>query len=136
MDSLMAGDRNGLSLVAVSNLAPGGYTAWIYAWSGPGSPNPTKSRITLVEYTTGFFQTVETDFNNIWGGQAQGVTYAKVNFNVTSTGGLLVFRLESLGQNDRSPVSVLNGIQIVPIPAPGVPAALAITALAACRRRR
>lgn len=119
MESYLFGDRGGITQLSLTNLAPGEYTVFVYAWSGPNTPNPDRSVITVIEYTSGAFQTVETHFDNIWHGQADGVTYAKVNFQVIAPNGALGFRLESIGGGEDTPVSVLNGIQIVPIPGPG-----------------
>lgn len=120
----------------MQGLAPGVYRLYVYGWSPFDDPNPTMSRIAIDETTSGSFQIVETHFNNIWSGDVSGVTFATSEIEVQATGGLLLFTLLSLGNGEDSPVSVLNGIQIVPIPAPTTAVmVLVLLPLASCRRR-
>lgn len=137
MDDYLAGDRNGTTELQLFNLAVGRYTAYVYAWYPPNSFGADHSEITVVEFTTGSFQTVRTDYGAGWAGQALGITYAKTDFEVIAPNGVLLFRLESIGSGEDSPVSVLNGIQIVPIPAPGISALVCAGAgWLSVRRRR
>lgn len=136
MESYLLGDVLGLTRVSFTGLRPGAYRAFIYAWHAPDSSGGTRSEIELVETSTGFSQVVTTLFGSPWSGQAEGTTYATVNFSVVDSSGLLFFRLKSLGNDEDSPVSVLNGIQIVPIPAPGPAASMPIFSLIAIHRRR
>ncbi len=136
MESMLFGDRNSMTSVGVLGLVPGDYRLYLHAWSPIDDPNRTESRIAIDETTSGYFSVVGTNFNNIWGGQALGVSYAVADVTVQQSGGLLLFTLMSLGNGEDSPVSVLNGIQIVPIPAPGAGVIAGVAAVWSTRRRR
>ncbi|MCG3123791.1 MAG: hypothetical protein GIKADHBN_02212 [Phycisphaerales bacterium] len=136
MESVFFGDRIGSAQAGVSNLAPGPYRIYVYAWQPPDSPLATQSRIAINETTSGTSLVVETVFGGGWSGHSPGMTYATADINVVASSGLLLFGLLSLGNGEDSPVSVLNGIQIVPIPAPTTAVmVLVLLPLASCRRR-
>lgn len=113
----------------VIGLEPGWYDFYIYAWAGM-SPGYTESIVTL-----GVLGDVHTHFTSVWPGKhVEGETYGKLTIEVTEPNSNIGMGLVPLG-GELDPVSVINGLQIVQIPAPS---ALGISGimLAAGRRRR
>lgn len=101
---LMGGVNNS---IGISHLEPGVYDIYVYCFGGNGS-TPIKVLNSLSSTT----QTVENP--SVWpGAQLEGVTYmkARIQTNAVTTG----FAILYLQANGNRP---LNGIQIVPVPAP------------------
>jgi hypothetical protein len=117
---------------SVGGLSPGWYDFYVYAWSGM-APGFTESVVGWGESTSGSHGSIHTRFTDHWPGQqVRGETYEKFAVQVMNANGSIVFGLAPLG-GELDPVSVINGLQIVQIPAP---ATLLLPALMPIARRR
>lgn len=120
------------NIIRMTDVQPGWYNVFVYAWGGNLGWNHSLRVGTFNgDGMSGEFSTVT--YTTQWPGQqVYGVTYVALSIQVLPEFGLLGVSLSS------PPVqgfNAVNGIQIVPIPAPGALATLAIAPLLRRRRR-
>ncbi|MBL8964828.1 MAG: hypothetical protein JNK70_12240 [Phycisphaerae bacterium] len=128
MDSAMPVDPSDAAAV-FSNLQPGLYDLYIYCWAG----NLLGPKDVTIRAFTGAGQVVGgVRYGEQWPGQqVLGETYDKLRVEVTPGDGQYIdIAIQAPGD-----FNVINGVQLVPVPAPGA-LALAPAALLAGRRRR
>jgi hypothetical protein len=119
----------------ITGLAIGWYDVYVHAWAG-FAPGYTESKVAAGESSSGFGTLIHTHFAPQWPGRhVAGETYGKFTLQITDTDSNLSFGLIPLG-GELDPVSVINGLQIVQIPAPAVCTMLAGFSISAMRRRR
>ncbi|MCC6428496.1 MAG: hypothetical protein IT435_16965 [Phycisphaerales bacterium] len=124
----------GSSMLQVAGLMPGQYRAFVYGWAG-SLFGDFQSVFDFVDPQTGSKSRAVVDYNAAWPGhQILGETYCTYDFAITGNQTLFVVAYFQ-GTGEESQTSVINGLQIVQIPAPS---ALGISGimLAAGRRRR
>jgi len=117
------------SAATFSNLQPGLYDLYIYCWAG----NLLGPKDVTIRAFTGAGQVVGgVRYGEQWPGQqVLGETYDKLRVEVTPGDGQYIdIAIQAFGD-----FNVINGVQLVPIPAPAT-LTLAPAALLACRRRR
>lgn len=116
-------------LVTLFGIAPGTYDCYIYSWMGPvfGSANVTFQVKAKNNTATGKVSYTGAAWP---GGQIEGVTYDVVRIEVPANALALDIRV---GMD--TDFQILNGLQIVRVPAPASPLLLTPLALAARRRR-
>lgn len=129
MESVLTPGVSGNS-VGFFNLSPGTYDLYIYGWGGTllGPKSAGFDVFNGVSTVHGF-----VSYTSVWpGAQTRHITYDVLRVNVLEPQRLLLLDVGFTGD-----YGVINGMQLVPVPAPG--AALPLLGLclgfAACRRR-
>lgn len=116
-----------------ANLTPGAYDLYVYMWGGPilGTKTVTCSVFNGTSYANG-----SVSYTNQWpGSQIQGVTYAKIRVDVLPSYQYLSMNF-SWYDGQPAGFTIVNGLQLVPVPAPGASALLLGAGTLALRRRR
>jgi hypothetical protein len=128
MDSAMAVSTSS-NATTFFNLRPGLYDVYVYCWAG----NLLGPKDVTIRAFTGAGQVVGgVKYDEVWpGGHIRGITYDRLRVEVTpGDNEYLDIFIQAPGD-----FNVINGIQLVPVPAPGTVALLPAAPLA-CRRRR
>lgn len=115
--------------LSMTGIAPGPYRLYIYCWLG----SVLGSQEVHFKVSNGVTNhNVTVSFDSVWpGGHVEGETYAVVPVDVTPEFGFIGCRM---GFN--SGFNVVNGLQLVPVPAPGAAAVMLGLPLIAFRSRR
>ena len=119
------------TLVSLTNLAPGHYDLYAYSWF----PLDSDTHTVFFTARNGASEVIDSlTFGGPWpGGQIEGITFARIPVEVLPGRNFLT--LNVVGGSAKSS-NVLNGLQLVPIPAPGSAAFLfGVATLIAPRRR-
>lgn len=129
METVTIRPKNGNQLVLL-DIEPGFYDLYLYMWGGHFQGEDRNG--------FGVFNGVDTltggvDFDGVWpGGHVEGVTYRSVRIEILPQfGGFIV----NYGSRDADNAYV-NGLQLVPVPAPSTLFFAPLAGLIACRRRR
>lgn len=124
--------QEGLQVV---NLTPGEYRIYVYGWAGSVEGNDD-NKILVVNFGSSTSSLLTINYAAQWPGhQILGETYATWDFTIASANTSLGIYPQNRGTDIHPRFSYVNGIQIVPIPAPGA-MVLPLAALLVSRRRR
>jgi len=123
-------DMSPSDVVIISNLMPGFYDVYLYSWGGQIF-GPRTVGLSVFNGSNNYNGSVS--FGSQWpGGQVEGTTFARIPIQVAAGKTSIGISIGSGHDYD-----VLAGIQLVRIPAPGVPLVmLGAGVLFAPRRRR
>lgn len=116
--------------LAVGGLSPGQYRFYLYGWGGVWNVSGSTIFSVAPGSDKGEYQII---WGPTWNGQVENGTYAVANVNVASGNTLLGI---SFPYADAEHAMLINGIQIVQVPAPTAGALLASALLVGMRRRR
>ena len=126
--NVLVGDES--SFVSFGGLQAGQYRCFIYGW------NPDSSSPGYGQYRMWDGQQVQLNFTSSWPGQqVLNQTYFTKDLTVTNASERFRVTMIGLGSDAVPRATVINGLQIVMIPAPASVAPLGLLALAARRRR-
>ncbi len=139
MSDYVSGSQSS-GVVSLFGLSAGTYKIFLYAWDGLPGHDPANNHIEL----RGIFGNAQTQqqflvsitFDQTWpGSHVHGVTFATASF-MLSQGDFLQIDLIPQGSGEDPYLGILQGFQLVMVPAPTSAAVLIGCAVAAARRRR
>jgi hypothetical protein len=139
MSDYVLGAQNS-GVVSLLGLSAGTYKIYLYAWDGLPGHDPANNHIEL----RGIYGNTQaqhqfltsTTFDGVWpGSHVQGETFATASFTL-SEGDFFQIDLIPQGSGEDPYVGILQGFQLVMVPAPASAALLMGGALSAARRRR
>lgn len=141
-DMVYSGSSLGGALpVGVGPLALGQYKVYVYGWAGQvqwysGISRNRTGLFRVRDNSSGTAADFQLNYTDVWPGhQVLGETYFTFDLNVTKPNAGFSVELMGQGGEFTPRPAVCNGIQIVPVPAPGTLATLAIAPLLHRRRR-
>lgn len=114
--------------VGVRRLEPGWYDVYVYCWAGPGGVQPSID----IASATSFYTFTPNSFAPWPGEQTLGITYVKARVLVDgpSAGIGITYHVPT------NSFGVMNGIQLIPAPSPGVGITMVSFGISAAFRRR
>lgn len=121
--------------ITLFSITPGDYLFYLYGWATPlDGASGTSGQTTFdIGIPGGNSKTVVLDYEGPWPGmQVEGNTFAKVQVFIPDFATAIGIGLRPSGEG----ISIIQGMQMVPIPAPPAAAFTAILALACSTRRR
>lgn len=140
MESMMWTGASQTRDITISALSAGAYDLFIYAWGSPWSNTGGVSdfNVTLHDGTGSGFYRLDFELSAWPGTHIQDETYLRIPITMapnasTDQTKLIVSLPGGSGENG---IEIIQGIQLVKVPAPSVPAAAMLATAWAFRRRR
>ncbi len=123
--------------VALGGFNPGRYRLFVYGWGGH-IVTDNVGNFLLFDSQSGADTRIDLHFNTTWPGrQVLGETYFTYDFSVKDASDFIVVHMLYRPFGETGFPTVVNGLQIVSIPAPASGLALlGLSAAIAARRRR